>query len=155
MSRLALVAAVLALAACTHRIPNSDIQDTPDTRAILGVIDQYRQAVERRDATAILKVVSRRYFDDQGTPDPADDLDFSQLAKALPDDLARLSGARLDIGVKEIEVNPDATEATADVFYDGHFRITTPRGEVPKAESDVSRMRFRKENGAWKVTSGL
>jgi len=43
----------------------------------------------------------------------------------------------------------------AYLFYEAHYRITTPKGEVPKQEQDVSRMVFAREGGAWKITSGL
>ncbi len=151
--RLATALAAAGLLACAHNIPNTEIRDTPDTRAIVAVIDDYRQALERRDAGAVLKLVSPQYFDDQGTPDPADDMDYAQLAKALPTDLAKLPAVRVDIGVKQVEVNDG--KGYADLFFDSHYRVATPRAEIPKSASDVNRMTFRKENGAWKITSGL
>lgn len=151
---LCVTAFALALAACgTKRIPGTDIRDTQDTRAIIAVIDQYRMATERRDAQAALALVSEKYFDDAGTPDPADDQDYEQLRKRLPEDFAKLTAVRLGIGVKAIDVQ-DGT-ATADVFFDGHWRIATPSGEVAKAASDVNRMKFVREDGAWRIASGL
>jgi ketosteroid isomerase-like protein len=151
--RRSFVALALTLAACAKNIPNTDIRDTSDTRAILDVIEKYRYAAERRDAAAVVALVSTSYFDDAGTPDPSDDLDYGQLQKALVQDYQRLPAVRLDLGVKQIEVDGD--KAFAIFFYDTHFRVATPRGEVPKQNSDQSRMMFRKEGGAWKITSGL
>jgi hypothetical protein len=154
-SRLLTAAALMAaLVACgTKRIAGTDIRDTRDTRAIVSLIDQYRTAAERRDAMTVLSLVSPRYFDDAGTPDPADDQDYEQLRERLPDDYAKLVTVRLGMGVKKIDVSDDA--ATADVFFDGHWRITTPSGEVAKQSNDVNRMTFARESGVWKITSGL
>jgi hypothetical protein len=144
----------LALLACgAKKIPGTDIRDTRDTRALVKVIEQYRQAAERRDAAAVMNLVSTTYFDDAGTPDPADDLDYQQLRGTLFNSYRQLSAIRLGIGVKEIAVT--GNEATADIFYDGHWRIATPTGETPKQGNDISRMRFVREGGDWRIASGL
>jgi ketosteroid isomerase-like protein len=154
LARSLAVLAALALAACSrHRIPGTEIPDNLDTRAIVAVIDQYRQAVEARNAAAVLALVAPSYFDDAGTPDPADDLDREQLARALPRHFEQLTAMRLGIGVKEVVVQGD--RATANVFYDSHFRVATKGGEAAKSSSDVAQMRFVREGGQWLVASGL
>lgn len=151
---IACLAAVLAAAGCSpKRMPGTNIEDTPDTRAIVGTIDAYRQAAERRDPDAVLALVSRKYFDDAGTPDPADDVDYDQLRRRLVADYAKLVTVRLEINVNRIDVNDG--RAAAYVFYDERYRIRTTAGEVPKQASDVQRMQFVREDGAWKFVSGL
>lgn len=149
------LAALAALAGCTgaKRIPGTEIRDTPDARAIVGVIDAYRQAAERRDAAAVLALVSESYFDDAGTADPSDDIDYLQLKQLLPAHYRKLSAIRLGIGVREVEVKGD--RAVATVFYDGHYRVSTATGEAQKSTSDVSQMHFVREGGQWKIQSGL
>ena len=153
-STLLTVAVALTLASCgTKRIPGTEIRDTPDARAIVSVIDQYRSAAQRRDAETVLALVSPRYFDNSGTADPGDDQDYQQLERRLAEDYAKLAAVRLDMGVRAIDVKGDA--ATADVFFDGHWRIATPTGEVAKQANDVHRMTFLREQGMWKIASGL
>jgi len=153
-STLAVPLAVLALAACAgRRIPGTDIKDNADTRAVVAAIDAYRQAAERRDAGAVLALVSPKYFDDAGTPDPGDDVDYAQLKKRLTDDYQKVTAIRLEMGVKKIEVEGD--RAAAYVFYDEHYRITTKAGEIAKQASDQHRMQLVRESGAWKFVSGL
>ena len=149
----ALTVAALALACSGRRIPGTDIKDNADTRAIVAVIDQYRAAAERRDAAAVMALVSRKYFDDAGTPDPADDIDYDQLAKRLGTDFAKIAALKLDIGVKGVDVDDD--RASAYVYYDEHYRIATGSGEVARQASDAHRMQFVRESGAWKFASGL
>ncbi|BDG08696.1 nuclear transport factor 2 family protein [Anaeromyxobacter paludicola] len=151
---LASLLVLLALGGCSpKRIPGTEIRDTADTREIVAVIDTYRKAVEAKDARAVMALVSPLYYDDAGTADPGDDMDYAQLERALPQDFDKLASVRLEIGVKQVTVEGD--KATAEVFYDGKFRIVTPRGEVAKAEADVQRMRFHHEKSGWKFVSGL
>jgi len=155
-SVVAVALAVLTpLAGCTgaKRIPGTEIRDTPDARAIVAVIDSYRQAAERRDAAGVLALVSESYFDDAGTADPSDDIDYLQLKQRLPEHFRKLSAVRLNIGVREIEVKGE--RAIANVFYDGHYRVSTASGEASKSTSDVSQMHFVREFGTWKIVSGL
>jgi ketosteroid isomerase-like protein len=151
---LAAPLALLAAVGCSpRRIPGTDIRDTPDTRALFGVIADYQKASERRDANAVLALVSSKYFDDAGTPDPGDDIDYEQLKRRLTDDYARVTAFRLGIDVKQIDVDGD--RASAIVFYDAHYRIETKVGEIAKQASDAHRMRFVREQGAWRFISGL
>ena len=149
------LAALTALAGCASakHIPGTEIRDTPDSRAIVGVIDAYRQAAERRDAAGVLSLVSESYFDDAGTADPSDDIDYVQLKQLLPAHFRKLSAVKLGIGVREVNVKGD--RAVATVFYDGHYRVSTATGEAQKSTSDVSQMRFVREGGQWKIQSGL
>lgn len=144
----------IALVACAgRRIPGTDIEDTPDTRAVVGVIAAYREAVERRDAKGVLALASEKYFDDAGTPDPADDVDYQQLKARITGDFQKITSMRLEIGVRRVEVDKDT--ATAYVFYDEYYRIMTKAGEVAKHASDTHRMQFVREKGAWRFTKGL
>ncbi len=148
-----LLAASTILACAGRRIPGTDIQDTSDTRAIVAAIDSYRRAAEQRDTSAVLALVSPKYFDDAGTPDPADDIDYQRLQKRISEDYKNVTALRLDIAVKN--VNVDGDEAAAYVFYDEYYRIATRAGEVAKQASDSHRMRFIREGGAWRFLSGL
>jgi ketosteroid isomerase-like protein len=151
---LALAVAALLAAACgSRRIPGTDIKDTTDTRAVYALIDQYRAATERRDAPAVLALVSKKYFDDAGTPDPSDDVDYGLLKTRLGDDLAKVTALRLEISVKQVEVEND--RAAAYVYYDEHYRIATRGGEIAKNASDPHRMVFLREEGTWKIAGGL
>lgn len=144
----------LALAACgSKRIPGTDIEDNRDTRAVVAAIEEYRRGAERRDARAVLALVSAKYFDEAGTPDPGDDVDFQRLSSRLTADYQKIASLRLDIGVRKIEIDGDKAEAI--VFYDQYYRIVTKTGEVPKQASDSQRMRLVREGETWRFVSGL
>jgi ketosteroid isomerase-like protein len=153
--RSVLVAAALAsLAACAPRLlPGTSIKDSSETRPVYEVIRAYGDAMQKRDAAAVLALVAPDYLDSAGTPGPEDDLDRAALERTLATDFAKIDALKLDLGVKKIEVR--GVEAFAEIFYDGYFRVMTAGGAVPKRESDLHRMQFRKIGADWKITSGL
>ena len=72
------------LSACAERcIPNTDVVDTDDNREIVGFCETYRRAVERKDATALLGMVSPDYYEDGGNADASDDMDYAQFKAFL------------------------------------------------------------------------
>ncbi len=148
-----LAAAVAASACSAKRIPGTEIRDTKDNRAVYDVVDEYVRAMNKRDPNAVLALVSPDYFDDAGTPDPADDLDREHLEKALVQDLARVENERLAVTMRKIDVT-DGT-AYAEIFFDNYYRVQTPAGAVPRRDTDVHRIRLKKIDGQWKIYAGL
>ncbi|MEI7704752.1 MAG: nuclear transport factor 2 family protein [Deltaproteobacteria bacterium] len=147
------VIAALSLAACARNIPNTDIRDTPDNRSIIAVIDAYRKAFDSRNTDAVMAVVSPNYYDDAGTVDASDDVDYKALPGVLRDTFSRLSQVRIEFGITDILVNGD--KAQADCFYDAKYRITTPRNEITKRDTDMQRILLQRDGQTWKIVSGL
>ncbi|MCS6858506.1 MAG: hypothetical protein NZM37_12390, partial [Sandaracinaceae bacterium] len=83
--RLQLVLAIpIFCSACSVRlIPNTDVPDTQENREIIEVVESYRHAVESRNPAAVLRLVSREYYDDNGTPSTDDDVDYQNLSEIL------------------------------------------------------------------------
>jgi ketosteroid isomerase-like protein len=143
----------LALAGCARKIPNTDIDDTRENRGLIAVVDDYRKAFVMRDVHGIMALVSRDYFDDAGTSDTSDDVDFRLLPQVLTETFQKLPDVKLEIGVTEIRVHGD--KAAVDMFYDARYRVATPRREVPKRDTDVQRLVLKREGDQWKIVSGL
>ncbi|MBP6631029.1 MAG: hypothetical protein KBG28_25405 [Kofleriaceae bacterium] len=77
---------VAGLAACAGRastISGTRIADDSVNRAILQQVESYRQAVERRDAQALLLMASQAYWEDSGTPSGSDDYGVDGLREVL------------------------------------------------------------------------
>src|SRR5467141_1622917 len=131
--RLALLAC-LAAVACSHAtLPGTNIRDTPENRDVLNLFGRYKQALEARDATAILAMAAPSYTD---TGDPArgvSPMDYGTLQQKLKTDFAKVTGVRLEATIKGLDV----------------------RGEKWKSESDDARMQFVRVNGEWRIASGL
>jgi hypothetical protein len=150
----AVLLAAAAAAACSPRLlPGTDIREDRDTRAIYDQIQAYRDALQRRDAQAILAMVAPDYFDTAGTPEPEDDVNRDILAQRLPADLEKVDAMKLDVTIRKIQVQKD--RAVAEVFYDGWYRVKTPGGIVPRRDSDIQQLRLRKIEQRWYFTGGL
>ncbi|MHB8872148.1 MAG: DUF4440 domain-containing protein [Myxococcaceae bacterium] len=155
MRTLILAATLLAVCACTpRRIPGTDIEDTTDTRAILKVMEQYRTAVEARDAGKVLEVIADSFKDDMGTSTPSDDLDYPSLREKLPQSLAKLDEVKLDITVRKIEVSSAEGLAHAIYTYTTSFKMPGLSAK-PQSDSEIKEMWFKKVAGDWKITSGI
>jgi hypothetical protein len=150
---LALIAAGALACATPRYLPGTEIRDTPDTHAIASMIETYRQAMEKRDAQAVLALTSPDYFDNSGTPEPADDVDRAGLAARL-EELSKVKDLRLQVALRGVEVI-SPTQAQAEVSFDQFYRVDTPNGPVARHDADIHRMTFKKVNGAWLFTSGL
>ncbi len=142
----------VALGCAPRFLPGTEIRDTPDTHAIANLLETYRQALEKRDVPAIMDLAAPNYFDNSGTPDPADDVDRAGLEKRLQD-LADVTALRVQFSVRDIQAKGD--KGTAEVFFDQYYRVSTPNGPVARHDADVHRMTVEKINGQWKFASGL
>jgi hypothetical protein len=86
MKRLVLFAAILSAGACAHqvtyvagtRVPYSDMN-----KSVLGACEEYRLAVERGDADALMLMAHKQYWEDSGTPSGSDDYGIEGLRNVL------------------------------------------------------------------------
>jgi hypothetical protein len=154
-AKLGAVAAVILSAACSPKlIPGTEVEDTKTNRSLLDRIEHYREAVEHRDVTAILAMVSPTYFDERGHPDdPSYHWDYARLVKELPQKLEKVKEVRLEIQVRHITVKED--KARAAYFFTENYIATMPSGEVPAHTSDIERMEFQRQGDRWLITKGL
>jgi ketosteroid isomerase-like protein len=146
--------AVVSLAACARNIPNTEIRDTTDNRALIAAVDAYRKALDTRNLDAVMVLVSPSYYDDAGTMDASDDVDYKMLPQVLQETFQRIAQVRIEFGITAIEVVGD--KAMVDLFYDAKYRVTTPRTEIAKRDTDVQRLVFQRDGqGGWKIITGL
>ncbi|HZI12023.1 MAG TPA: nuclear transport factor 2 family protein [Myxococcus sp.] len=155
LNRLLALSVLSLLAACTpKRIPGTEIDDTKDTRAILQVMERYRAALEARDANAIQALVSRDFREDAGTPsEPEDDLHAHNLAPYLAQLFQQLQAPKVDLSVRRVQVRRDDI-ATAIYYWNASWRMPS-LNQRPQKESELEQMVLRKEDGEWKILSGI
>ena len=144
----------MLLACGARRIPGTDIEDNDDTRAILQVMEQYRVAIEARDAQGVLRLVSPSFRDDGGTSRPEDRVDYADLQKRLPVELAKLDDVKLDLTVRKIEIEQATNTASAVYTYNLSFRMPQLSNK-PQSESEIKKMWFKRDGKQWKIASGM
>ena len=146
-------AAVLVNLACAPRlIPGTDIERTDDTEAIIELMEQYRRAVEGRDAEGMMALVSPDFRDNAGTSTPDDDLSFQSLPEALRNRFQKIDDVHLDIDVRDIEVAKD--DASAVYYYSLRWRMPGLSNNAHNA-AELKRMEFKRAEGVWKIVSGI
>lgn len=146
------------LAGCSARkIPGTEIDDTDDTRVILSVMEQYRKAVETKNAQTILELSDETFRDDGGSAAPDDDLDYSQLFTVLPARMSKMDDIKLEIAVRKIEIDKELGTARATYTYTTSFKLPGLNPK-PQSESEIKQMTFNlsdKSKRQWKITSGI
>ena len=157
MRKLATAVLVLSggLWACgPRRIPGTHIEDTEDNQAILKTVADYKTAYESKDTAGILKLVSPRFYESNGTADSNDDYDYRGLEKILNDQFKSVAAPALDLDVRKVAVKND--DATVDYYYASRFQLADagPNGGF-KTATDVAQIHLHREGGAWKITSGI
>jgi uncharacterized protein (TIGR02246 family) len=135
-----------------RRIPGTEIQDTEDTRAIIGVMKRLNQALEARDAEAVRALLAPSFRDDAGTPSPDDDLTYDNVTQVLPARLAHLQDVRLEVSLRRVDVEGD--KASAVYHWNASYRM--PKLESrPQNDSDLERMLLVRHDGQWRIESGI
>jgi hypothetical protein len=155
-------AAVVPACKDTDKIPGTEIPDTDENRDILRVLERYRTAFVRRDPAGVLATAHPTYFDEGGTDDPSDDIEYEALGPILRERMAQIDSVRFTIDYLEISVNQD--RAVVKVWIDASFRLKA----LVDAESGDTRVvgrHNRKQDhamfellhdaGAWRITRGL
>jgi hypothetical protein len=147
---------LLALSACAHDvIPNTDVEDTPETRNVVEFIEKYRQAVVGRDVNKLLAMAAPDYFDDLGTPQGQDDVDLELLGERLRATFGpELLAVHYDIRYRDVTFLP--TKVLVDYTYIGRFRLNTPDGSRWERRLADNRMVLgRKKDGSYTIMSGM
>ncbi|HET6345790.1 MAG TPA: hypothetical protein VFH51_12715 [Myxococcota bacterium] len=158
LTRSTLFAALLLLlgaGACAHSyIEGTQVVDTDENREILSIIRKARDALQARDSNTLLSMVSTKYFEDNGTPDPRDDYGYVELKeKLVKDSLETAKEVVVDFQI--FDINVDGDNAYADIRYSSRTRLEMPSGRVWDTHRDFDRLQFVREDGTWRIVSGL
>lgn len=151
---LALSVLCLVTACAARHIPGTDIIDTDDTRAILSVMDRYRAGIEGRNAQMILDLVSKDFREDAGTETPEDDLTAANLPEHLNHLFERLESPRVELNVRRVNIDEETGLATAIYYWNASWRLPGLNTR-PQTDSELEQMVLRKEDGQWKILSGM
>lgn len=153
---LAALLAGLGLTACgPGMIEGTEIEATETNVDIYDAVQRYRKALEERDVEALSSIISREYFENSGTTDSQeDDYGFEVLReKVLPVLRDNIKKVRVDVRVTDIKVKGERAEAEFEYFTRFLYSEAGKDGWVTR--SDFNRLEFVREDGAWRIVSGL
>jgi hypothetical protein len=152
---LACVASLSQAAGCAHKpIPNTRVEDTEENREVIDFVEKYRKAVEARESAVLLRMTSKMYFDDMGTPQGDDDVDYDTLQAGLSRLQRELLDARYQISYRGVTYTPNQ-RVLVDVLYTGWFKVETPEGAQWRRRLEPHRLVLAREDGHYKIVSGM
>jgi hypothetical protein len=163
---LALVVLVLGAAACAKqnggRIRGTRVPDNDVNRALIERLETYRQAVEARDAEALVLMASPEYWEDRGTVEAKDDYGFEGLRTVLASRFQLASEVRYSLRYDKIRrVCPgDSFEAGCrahvEVQIDASFTVNDAQGNATRRDKrDQNELVLVWTGDKWLITSGM
>jgi hypothetical protein len=157
LSRLLPLTAALALSAlgCSHDyIPNTEVTDNDFNRQVISFCEDYRHAVEKRNVALLLKLADRKYYEDGGSVDTSDDLDFEGLKGYLDAEFSKTRSIRYEIFYRDITTGR-ANQVFVDYTYSASYKVPTPTGDVWRRRVADNRLELIQDGDNFRILAGM
>jgi hypothetical protein len=157
LSRLLPLLAGLTLTAlgCSHDyIPNTQVTDNDFNRRVIDFCESYRHAVEKRNVATLLKLADRKYYEDGGSVDTSDDLDFEGLRAYLDAEFSKTRSVRYEIFYREVSTGR-ANQVFVDYTYSASYKVPTPHGDVWRRRVADNRLELIQDGEHFRILSGM
>jgi len=158
-----LLIAVISLGACAHQVayvPGTQIPYSVANKSVLAACEDYRLAVERGDADALMLMAHKQYWEDSGTPSGSDDYGIEGLRNVLLTRLQKASDIRYSL--RYVAIHQQCTElkpgcrAAVDVLIDASFTIANPLGRPIRPDKrDQNQLVLEWDGHRWLFLSGM
>ena len=163
MKRLLLVTAIVWLGACAQRVayvPGTRVPYSDLNKSVLDTCEEYRLAVERGDADALMLMAHKQYWEDSGTPSGSDDYGLEGLRNVLLTRLQKASDIRYSmryVGVhQQCSALAPGCRAAVDVLIDASFTIANPLGRPIRPDKrDQNQLVLEWDGHRWLFLSGM
>ena len=132
---------------------NIELADTPDHRELLKVLDAFGQAYERKDIDGLVGLASKNFFETSGSSDTDDDYGYDGLRDHFTEHFKMVDKIKLEMQLKDVKM--EGEQALVDYRYVTRYLMKRPSGDKWKLTDDINRMKLAKEEGQWKILSGM
>jgi hypothetical protein len=148
--------ALAVLSSCTpKKIPGTEIDDTTETRAVLDVMQDFRNAVETRNAKTIKAMAHKDFRDDGGSANPDDDMDYATMEAVLAERFKKVNEFKLDVTVRRVEFSDDGEAVRVTYSYQMSFKMPNYSART-QSENDIKQMTLKRVGEkSWKIVSGI
>lgn len=143
-----------ALGCNQQYITNTDVEETDFNRRVIEFCEKYRRAVERRNISLLLKLAHPRYYEDGGSVDTADDLDYAGLQEYLLGRFKQTSAIRYEVRYRNVTIGSQET-VLVDFTYSASYKIPTPDGEVWRRQVADNRLELIREGEEFRIVAGM
>jgi hypothetical protein len=163
------VFSIIFSAGCSKKyIKGTDIEDNEDTRALFNIFAHYVKGLRDQQPELFKNYISQNYYDNNGTDDPADDVDYDKVKEILnSDQFHELKNMDLVYFIKDLKLDRNAGSAKLLYYFEVRFRrksalpsetedsFVKSDGTTNHRLSDTNQMVFVREDDGWKIVSGL
>ena len=154
----------LLIAGCAHNgtyVVGTKIPYSEPNKSVLDAVEQYRLAVERGDADALMLMAHKQYWEDSGTPSGGDDYGYEGLRNVLTTRLQKASDIRYSMRYMAVHQScPDELQAgckaAVDVLIDASFTVTSAQGQPKRPDKrDQNQLLLEWDGRRWLFLSGM
>ncbi|HEY3500467.1 MAG TPA: hypothetical protein VGK73_37500 [Polyangiaceae bacterium] len=150
-----LCVSLLAALGCSREyIPNTDVDDTDFNRQVVEFCEDYRHAVERRNVGLLLKLANEKYYEDGGTSDTDDDLDYAGLKEYLEGKFRDVKAIRYEVRYRNVSRGRNE-EVLVDYTYSASYKIPTPKGDVWRRRVADNRLELVPTGETFRIIAGM
>ena len=158
-----LLAAAVGCGAHAHGnyVGGTRIPYSPANESVLQACEQYRLAVERGDADALMLMAHKQYWEDSGTPSGSDDYGYEGLRNVLLTRLLKASEIRYSM--RYVAVHQQCPKdlhqgcmAAVDVLIDASYTIANAYGKASRPDKrDQNQLVLQYDGKRWLFISGM
>jgi hypothetical protein len=155
-ARVALLAlATVLFAACSKAyIPNTDVEDNGINRQVILFCEQYRHALEEKNVTQILKMMSPAYFEDGGNTKNEDDADYDRIREFLTGDFLKTGGIRYEIRYRRVTFT-ETNHVFVDYTYAAAWKLAGIKNEEWHHKVADNRLDLVPDGESYKIVAGM
>lgn len=146
---------LLALAGCSKNyIPNTDVEDTSENRKVVLFCEQYRHAVEDKDVGLLVKMASKRYYENGGNANVEDDIDYAGLKDYLSTTFLKTETIRYEIRYRKVTFSEN-DHIFVDYTYAASYRIPGTKNQEWRHTVADNRLDLVVDNDSFKIAAGM
>ncbi|HET9624391.1 MAG TPA: hypothetical protein VFP84_23625 [Kofleriaceae bacterium] len=154
----------LSAGACAHQVTyvsGTRIPYSTQNKSVLDACEEYRLAVERGDADALMLMAHKQYWEDSGTPSGSDDYGIEGLRNVLLTRLQKASDIRYSMRYVNVhqqcqkDLRPGC-RAAVDVLIDASYTVTSAMGRPMRPDKrDQNQLILEWDGHRWLFLSGM
>jgi hypothetical protein len=161
MKRLLLCIAIAGCAARVTYVAGTRVPYSASNKSVLGACEDYRLAVERGDADALMLMAHHQYWEDSGTPSGSDDYGYEGLRTVLLTRLTKATDIRYSVRYVAVhqqcpgDLQPGC-RASVDILVDASFTVTNAYGKPARPDKrDQNQLVLEWDGRRWLFLSGM
>lgn len=165
MKRLSVLALIASsVSGCAHKgtyVAGTRVPYSENNKAVLERCEEYRLAVERGDADALMLMAHQHYWEDSGTPSGSDDYGYEGLKNVLLTRLQQASDVRYSMRYLGVHQSCPGDlragcRASVDVLIDASFTVTDAMGQPKRPDKrDQNELVLEWDGRRWLFVAGM